>query len=178
MPPFDPAVMDEAHRIAGRADKDWTIINDAQRIRADRRPAHGSDAEQGGRRACRQGSRRLTCREPGQREEDHGAELADFLTDQLPQPRAAWILGCILQLVGADDGADAAALELCCRSPARLRSRSAAVPSRSPRTTGAFSWPRHRPLESAIVRGPSSHGACRPSAAAARGCHVVAPGGS
>ncbi|MGW3125102.1 hypothetical protein [Streptomyces sp. NPDC001123] len=32
-------------------------------------------------------------------------QLADFLTDQLPQPRAAWILGCALQLAGADDGA-------------------------------------------------------------------------
>ncbi|MFF8035614.1 MULTISPECIES: hypothetical protein [unclassified Streptomyces] len=32
-------------------------------------------------------------------------QLADFLTDQLPQPRAAWILGCVLQLAGAEDGA-------------------------------------------------------------------------
>ncbi|MFF0171240.1 hypothetical protein [Streptomyces prasinus] len=32
-------------------------------------------------------------------------QLADFLTDQLPQPRAAWILGCVLQLAGADDSA-------------------------------------------------------------------------
>ncbi|MEV0695898.1 DUF6207 family protein [Streptomyces sp. NPDC050388] len=32
-------------------------------------------------------------------------QLADFLTDQLPQPRAAWILGCVLQLAGATDGA-------------------------------------------------------------------------
>ncbi|MFK0284154.1 hypothetical protein ACIQVL_27350 [Streptomyces sp. NPDC090499] len=32
-------------------------------------------------------------------------QLADFLTDQLPEPRAAWILGCALQLAGADDGA-------------------------------------------------------------------------
>ncbi|MGI5372592.1 Helicase associated domain protein [Streptomyces iakyrus] len=37
VPPFDLAVMDEAHRIAGRADKKWAIVNDAQRIRADRR---------------------------------------------------------------------------------------------------------------------------------------------
>ncbi|MFJ7297811.1 DEAD/DEAH box helicase family protein [Streptomyces collinus] len=37
VPPFDLAVMDEAHRIAGRADKKWVIVNDAQRIRADRR---------------------------------------------------------------------------------------------------------------------------------------------
>ncbi|MFE0385959.1 hypothetical protein ACFW1F_18085 [Streptomyces bungoensis] len=29
--------MDEAHRIAGRADKKWVIINDVKRIRADRR---------------------------------------------------------------------------------------------------------------------------------------------
>ncbi|MBT2411102.1 hypothetical protein J7I94_11080 [Streptomyces sp. ISL-12] len=32
-------------------------------------------------------------------------QFADFLTDQLPQPRAAWILGCVLQLAGAEDGA-------------------------------------------------------------------------
>ncbi|WP_043687437.1 hypothetical protein [Streptomyces xylophagus] len=32
-------------------------------------------------------------------------QLADFLTDQVPEPRAAWILGCALQLAGADDGA-------------------------------------------------------------------------
>lgn len=32
-------------------------------------------------------------------------QLADFLTDQVPQPRAARILGCALQLAGADDGA-------------------------------------------------------------------------
>jgi hypothetical protein len=32
-------------------------------------------------------------------------QLADFLTDQVPQPRAAWILGCVLQLAGAEDGA-------------------------------------------------------------------------
>ncbi|NJP75070.1 hypothetical protein [Streptomyces sp. C1-2] len=32
-------------------------------------------------------------------------QLADFLTDQVPQPRAAWILGCVLQLAGAHDGA-------------------------------------------------------------------------
>ncbi|MGW5768797.1 Helicase associated domain protein [Streptomyces longwoodensis] len=37
VPPFDLAVMDEAHRIAGRSDKKWAIVNDAQRIRADRR---------------------------------------------------------------------------------------------------------------------------------------------
>ncbi|WP_225828504.1 hypothetical protein [Streptomyces naphthomycinicus] len=32
-------------------------------------------------------------------------QIADFLTDQLPQPRAAWILGCVLQLSGLDEGA-------------------------------------------------------------------------
>ncbi|KAA0925613.1 hypothetical protein [Streptomyces apricus] len=32
-------------------------------------------------------------------------QLADFLTDQVPQPRAAWILGCVLQLAGTADGA-------------------------------------------------------------------------
>jgi superfamily II DNA or RNA helicase len=37
VPPFDLAVMDEAHRIAGRSDKKWAIVNDAQRIHADRR---------------------------------------------------------------------------------------------------------------------------------------------
>jgi superfamily II DNA or RNA helicase len=37
VPPFDLAVMDEAHRIAGRADKKWAVVNDAQRIHADRR---------------------------------------------------------------------------------------------------------------------------------------------
>jgi predicted helicase len=37
VPAFDLAVMDEAHRIAGRADKKWAAVNDAQRIRAERR---------------------------------------------------------------------------------------------------------------------------------------------
>ncbi|MFK4107115.1 Helicase associated domain protein [Streptomyces sp. NPDC002176] len=37
VPPFELAIMDEAHRIAGRADKKWAIVNDAQRIHADRR---------------------------------------------------------------------------------------------------------------------------------------------
>ncbi|MQL62856.1 restriction endonuclease subunit R [Streptomyces vinaceus] len=37
VPPFDLAVMDEAHRLAGRTDKKWAVANDAQRIRADRR---------------------------------------------------------------------------------------------------------------------------------------------
>lgn len=37
VPPFDLAVMDEAHRIAGRADKKWAIANDAKRIHAERR---------------------------------------------------------------------------------------------------------------------------------------------
>lgn len=37
VPAFDLAVMDEAHRIAGRADKKWATINDAARIRAARR---------------------------------------------------------------------------------------------------------------------------------------------
>ena len=37
VPAFDLAVMDEAHRIAGRADKKWAVINDATRIKADRR---------------------------------------------------------------------------------------------------------------------------------------------
>ncbi|WP_405680126.1 Helicase associated domain protein [Streptomyces sp. NBC_01238] len=37
VPPFDLTVMDEAHRIAGRADKKWAVVNDAQRILADRR---------------------------------------------------------------------------------------------------------------------------------------------
>ncbi|WP_406426397.1 Helicase associated domain protein [Streptomyces sp. NBC_00147] len=37
VPPFDLAIMDEAHRIAGRADKKWAVVNDAHRIRADRR---------------------------------------------------------------------------------------------------------------------------------------------
>lgn len=36
-PPFDLAIMDEAHRIAGRADKKWAMVNDATRIKADRR---------------------------------------------------------------------------------------------------------------------------------------------
>ncbi|GAA1733170.1 MULTISPECIES: DEAD/DEAH box helicase [Streptomyces] len=37
VPPFDLAVLDEAHRIAGRTDKKWAMINDATRIHADRR---------------------------------------------------------------------------------------------------------------------------------------------
>ncbi|MGW1591909.1 Helicase associated domain protein [Streptomyces sp. NPDC002386] len=37
VPPFDLAVMDEAHRIAGRADKKWAIVNDTHRIRVGRR---------------------------------------------------------------------------------------------------------------------------------------------
>ncbi|WP_062218291.1 DEAD/DEAH box helicase [Streptomyces sp. NBRC 109706] len=37
VPPFNLAVMDEAHRIAGRADKKWATVNDAKRIPADRR---------------------------------------------------------------------------------------------------------------------------------------------
>jgi superfamily II DNA or RNA helicase len=37
VPPFDLAVMDEAHRIAGRTDKKWAAVNDATRIRAERR---------------------------------------------------------------------------------------------------------------------------------------------
>lgn len=37
VPPFDLAVMDEAHRIAGRADKKWAVVNDAARILAERR---------------------------------------------------------------------------------------------------------------------------------------------
>lgn len=37
VPAFDLAVMDEAHRIAGRADKKWAIVHDNGRIRADRR---------------------------------------------------------------------------------------------------------------------------------------------
>ncbi|MET9444700.1 DEAD/DEAH box helicase family protein [Streptomyces sp. NPDC006610] len=37
VPPFDLAVLDEAHRIAGRSDKKWAIANDAKRIRAHRR---------------------------------------------------------------------------------------------------------------------------------------------
>ncbi|MFI1700713.1 DEAD/DEAH box helicase family protein [Streptomyces bobili] len=37
VPPFDLAVLDEAHRIAGRADKKWAIANDASRLRAERR---------------------------------------------------------------------------------------------------------------------------------------------
>ncbi|XQE83717.1 DEAD/DEAH box helicase family protein [Streptomyces microflavus] len=36
VPPFDLAIMDEAHRIAGRPDK-WAAVHDNQRIRADRR---------------------------------------------------------------------------------------------------------------------------------------------
>ncbi|MEV7471310.1 Helicase associated domain protein [Streptomyces kronopolitis] len=37
VPPFDLAIMDEAHRIAGRADKNWAAVHDATRIHADRR---------------------------------------------------------------------------------------------------------------------------------------------
>jgi superfamily II DNA or RNA helicase len=37
VPAFDLAVMDEAHRIAGRVDKKWAAANDAARIRAARR---------------------------------------------------------------------------------------------------------------------------------------------
>jgi hypothetical protein len=45
VPAFDLAVMDEAQRLAGRADKKWAIANDAQRIRRTpplhhRHPAH------------------------------------------------------------------------------------------------------------------------------------------
>ncbi|MFE7779277.1 Helicase associated domain protein [Streptomyces sp. NPDC057445] len=37
VPPFDLAIMDEAHRIAGRADKKWAAVHDAHRILAERR---------------------------------------------------------------------------------------------------------------------------------------------
>nr|WP_253268123.1 DEAD/DEAH box helicase family protein [Streptomyces asoensis] len=37
VPPFDLAIMDEAHRIAGRTDKKWAAVNDATRIHAERR---------------------------------------------------------------------------------------------------------------------------------------------
>lgn len=37
VPPFDLAVMDEAHRIAGRTDKKWAAVHDTTRIRAERR---------------------------------------------------------------------------------------------------------------------------------------------
>ncbi|CAL9616461.1 Helicase associated domain protein [Streptomyces sp. enrichment culture] len=37
VPPFDLAVLDEAHRIAGRADKKWAAVHDPARIRAERR---------------------------------------------------------------------------------------------------------------------------------------------
>ncbi|MGW6898844.1 Helicase associated domain protein [Streptomyces sp. NPDC054919] len=37
VPPFDLAIMDEAHRIAGRPDKKWAVVNDPQRTLADRR---------------------------------------------------------------------------------------------------------------------------------------------
>ncbi|NEW69870.1 hypothetical protein G4H13_05425, partial [Streptomyces rapamycinicus] len=33
------------------------------------------------------------------------SQLADFITEQLPAPRAAWFLGCVLQLADAEDGA-------------------------------------------------------------------------
>ncbi|MGW6740726.1 DUF6207 family protein [Streptomyces sp. NPDC055025] len=35
----------------------------------------------------------------------HPDQLADFITEQLPSPRGAWILGCVLQLADAEDGA-------------------------------------------------------------------------
>lgn len=37
VPAFDLAIVDEAHRVSGRADKTWAAIHDAARIRADRR---------------------------------------------------------------------------------------------------------------------------------------------
>lgn len=37
VPPFDLAIMDEAHRIAGRPDKKWAAVHDNQRIQTDRR---------------------------------------------------------------------------------------------------------------------------------------------
>lgn len=37
VPPIGLAVMDEAHRIAGRADKKWAIVDHAKRIHPDRR---------------------------------------------------------------------------------------------------------------------------------------------
>ncbi|MDX2407341.1 Helicase associated domain protein [Streptomyces microflavus] len=37
VPPFDLAIMDEAHRIAGRPDKKWAAVHDNRRIRAERR---------------------------------------------------------------------------------------------------------------------------------------------
>ncbi|MFE9812313.1 DUF6207 family protein [Streptomyces sp. NPDC005227] len=33
------------------------------------------------------------------------AQITDFITEQLPEPRGAWILGCLLQLADAEDGA-------------------------------------------------------------------------
>ncbi|MFE2750172.1 hypothetical protein ACFXKX_38760 [Streptomyces scopuliridis] len=35
----------------------------------------------------------------------HPGQLADFITEQVPAPRGAWILGCVLQLADAEDGA-------------------------------------------------------------------------
>ncbi|MDX2407337.1 hypothetical protein NJO91_29955 [Streptomyces microflavus] len=37
VPPFDQAIMDEAHRITGHPDKKWATVHDNQRIRAERR---------------------------------------------------------------------------------------------------------------------------------------------
>ncbi|MFC7512709.1 DEAD/DEAH box helicase family protein [Streptomyces thermocarboxydus] len=37
MPTFDLLIVDEAHRTAGSWDKDWTVLHDHTRIRADRR---------------------------------------------------------------------------------------------------------------------------------------------
>lgn len=34
-----------------------------------------------------------------------GAAVADFLTEQVPEPRSALVLACVLQLTGTDDGA-------------------------------------------------------------------------
>ncbi|MGW1094205.1 hypothetical protein ACWD5W_00285 [Streptomyces sp. NPDC002455] len=34
-----------------------------------------------------------------------GAAVADFITDQVPEPRSALVLACVLQLTGTDDGA-------------------------------------------------------------------------
>ncbi|MER5254389.1 hypothetical protein [Streptomyces sp. NPDC002855] len=81
--------------VVGHDDLDYTRLSEDFLLRDDDGPELGDDrAAQSLTALCEAVVRHCTIE-----------QIADFLTEQVPQRRAAWILGCTLQLAGLDDGA-------------------------------------------------------------------------
>lgn len=87
-------------------------------------------------------------------------QVADFVTAQVPEPRSALVLACVLQLTDTDDGARfwwQYAAGAASRPPPTASTSTTSPPERTPRPTGGTS----RPMTSSPRRPRRPHPSLR-----------------